>query len=78
MARSIIITGPAGCGKTRNAELLRRTYKLARIQDEWSPGDEFNARDTLILTNVDRSTALAAAKGCPVFDFNTAMRQTTR
>lgn len=38
-AGPIIVWGPPGCGKTRNAERLRRHFGLARVVDEWSRGD---------------------------------------
>jgi hypothetical protein len=33
LGQSIIIEGPAGCGKTRNAEKLRVHYGLGRVYD---------------------------------------------
>lgn len=31
---SVIVYGPRGCGKTRNAEALRKAYRCASIVDE--------------------------------------------
>lgn len=48
-----VIHGPAGCGKTRNAEALKRAFGCRRIVDGWEPGQELMPiRDgDLILTN---------------------------
>lgn len=49
---SVIITGPQGCGKTRNAKRIARKLNLARITDDWTPSIEnFAQRNTLYLTN---------------------------
>jgi hypothetical protein len=34
MIRSLIVYGPAGCGKTRNAKLIMEYFGLSRIVDE--------------------------------------------
>jgi len=39
MANTVIIFGPAGCGKTRNAKALQRFYGCNAIVDEWEDGD---------------------------------------
>ena len=31
----VIVHGPQGCGKTRNAQMLRARYGCRRIVDEW-------------------------------------------
>ena len=52
MKPSIVVYGPAGCGKTRNAELLRKRLGLVRVIDE---ADHFSGPiprcGALILTN---------------------------
>lgn len=55
---SVIIYGPQGCGKTRNAEALAKHFGLNHIIDDgedengnsWHPGDPV-PDDTLVLTN---------------------------
>lgn len=47
----VIVWGPPGCGKTRNAEKLRKHFGCARIVDGWSRGDRQPLRDDdLVLT----------------------------
>lgn len=48
---SVIITGPQGCGKTKNAEALRIKYGMKRIKDGWSFRSYFQFEDVLYLTN---------------------------
>jgi len=59
---SIIIHGPQGCGKTRNAELLRKYYGMNEVveADDFDPYPlsdkqiaEFKAGKILFLTNID-------------------------
>ena len=47
-----VVYGPQGCGKTRNAERIRKALGLRHIVDDWQPGDPTPA-DTLLLTFVD-------------------------
>jgi hypothetical protein len=37
MTQSLIVYGPQGCGKTRNAEALREGYGLDRVIEDWDP-----------------------------------------
>lgn len=37
---SVIVYGPAGCGKTRFAKRLMKHFGMSRVIDEWKPGDE--------------------------------------
>ncbi|WP_156810391.1 hypothetical protein [Pseudoxanthomonas sp. GW2] len=55
MHESIIVFGPAGCGKTLNAVSIARHFGLARILDDQNPFalPPGVATDTLILTSVD-------------------------
>lgn len=39
VARAVIITGPPGCGKTRNAGRLLRFYNRAFVIEDWKAGD---------------------------------------
>ena len=55
--RSLFVYGPAGCGKTRNAEALRDYLCLTTIIDGWNASDGVPPKfGALILTNV-RPTA---------------------
>jgi len=49
---AVIIKGPAGSGKTRNATALARHYRKARVVDEWRQGDPLPS-DALVLTAED-------------------------
>ena len=39
MAEAVIVHGPQGCGKTRNAEVMRRAFGCTSIVDDWLPLD---------------------------------------
>lgn len=69
MNKSVIICGPQGCGKSRNAKKLAKHFGLTRIMDEdgeWMVGDPIPEEDTLILTNEEVPGAI---------DYYDAMRQ---
>ncbi len=51
-ARSVIVYGPVGCGKTHNAERFAKAYGLTYIRDGLNPDDHVETRDTLYLTNI--------------------------
>ena len=53
MNRTVIVHGPAGCGKTRNAEKLMRHFGMNRIVDDWTPSALCPIRGALVLTNSD-------------------------
>ncbi len=48
---TIIIYGPQGCGKTRNAQVIAKHFKLSKIVEGWNGVDELED-GTLALTNV--------------------------
>ena len=48
---TVIIYGPQGCGKTRNAQLIAKTFGITAILDGWH-GKGSVPEDTLVLTNV--------------------------
>jgi len=54
---SAIITGPQGCGKTRNAHLLARFLGLTKVIDGYQRGTKL-ADNELALTNEDLPEAL--------------------
>lgn len=66
---SIIVHGPQGCGKSRNAELLRRYFKMHRVVDDAEnvyPCERdlprFKAGSTLYLTNQEQPEHLRGAR----------------
>lgn len=48
---TVIIYGPQGCGKTRNAQVIAKAFGLTAILDGWH-GKGCVPEDTLVLTNV--------------------------
>jgi len=48
---SVIIYGPAGCGKTKNAEKLRAYFKCEKIVDGATFADFNKSKNYLYLTN---------------------------
>lgn len=72
---SIIVVGPARCGKTRNAETLRRYFGLARVLDtggDLRPTYHVPPNDTLVLATPDQT--LRGHAGTRVVRFNEAMK----
>ena len=49
--KSVIVWGPKGSGKTKNAEALKKHFGLRKIHDGASKGDRIDKFNTLILTN---------------------------
>ena len=50
-ARTVVVYGPHACGKTRNAEALRKGFGLDRVIDDWNGRDQVPMRGALVLTN---------------------------
>lgn len=48
---SLIVHGPAGCGKTRHAVALAKHFGLHVINDAWRPTDRLPLLGVLALTN---------------------------
>ena len=50
---SVVVYGPQGCGKTRNARCIARALNLPRIIDDWSldSGRAWPRTGALLLTN---------------------------
>jgi hypothetical protein len=48
--KSVIIYGPQGCGKTRNAAMLMRYFGLKRVIEEYHYG-KFPLHGALVLLN---------------------------
>lgn len=51
--RSCIVHGPAGCGKSTNAEAIAKALGLSHIHDNWAAGAPVPLLDTLVLTDAD-------------------------
>ena len=50
MSRTVVIHGPQGCGKTRNAQALAAHFGCRRIVDDWN-GQSKIEEGSLVLTN---------------------------
>lgn len=72
---TIVVYGPMGCGKTRNAQRLLRALNRSHLIDEgldFVPGRMVPVHDALVLTNDE---ARAAPAGCIRMSFQDAMRR---
>ena len=68
---SLIVYGPAGCGKTRNARRLAKHFGLKRVVDEWDRRRDGVVKNALMLT----IEAPPASVVCRVLSFDEAMAQ---
>lgn len=50
----VIVYGPQSCGKTRNAEKIKRYFRAAKLVDDWKVGDEVED-GAVYLTNDNRA-----------------------
>lgn len=73
--KTIIIVGPAGCGKTLHAEALRQHFQCTHIMDQWRPSDGY-APGALILTSMrpGGSPLPYTSETMDAYDFDQAMR----
>jgi pantothenate kinase-related protein Tda10 len=55
---AVIVCGPQGCGKTRNASALMNHFKLNKVVDDYVQGMPINS-DTLYLSNEEIEGAVA-------------------
>lgn len=51
--RSCLVHGPAGCGKTHNAQAIAKALGLGHILDDWEAGAPVPLLDTLVLTSAN-------------------------
>lgn len=75
MRNTVLIIGPAGCGKTLHAEALRQHFGCDSVHDNWRPSHGAIA-GALMLTNLVPSGPPLPYSG-PLFDayeFGHAMR----
>lgn len=69
--RSCIVHGPAGCGKSTNAQAIAKALSLRHIQDNWTAGAPVPLLDTLVLTSADNPAWYFNGR---VLTFNQAMQ----
>ena len=50
MSNTVVIHGPQGCGKTRNAQALAAHFGCSRVVDDWN-GQSKIEEGSLVLTN---------------------------
>jgi hypothetical protein len=67
---TVIVVGPMACGKTRNAEALRKHFKCNRVVDSWD-GVTYLPRNSLALTTEEP----LVTKGVTILQFRDACRQ---
>jgi hypothetical protein len=70
----VIVHGPQGCGKTRNAEVLRKTFGCTFIEDDWHPLRTIYD-DTLHLTSHPDVHSTGIPAGVEVYTFEQAMQK---
>ncbi|SDH48775.1 DHH family phosphoesterase [Pseudomonas panipatensis] len=77
--KSVLVCGPQGCGKTRNATLIAGALDLTKIVDNWQIGDELPLENTLILTNAaPNSRPWPGEKWLTFMTYNEAMQHVYR
>lgn len=64
--RSVVVFGPQGCGKTRNAEALAAHFGLRFVVDDWDPKHHCLVRGALHLSHAPSKSDTARS-----FDFDT-------
>lgn len=79
--KSVIVHGPQGCGKSLNAEKLRKHFRLSHVVEEFESlrANEIRVDGTLYLASINpEQTCRAAAVralGIRVVAFKDAMQQ---
>lgn len=71
---TILIHGPQGCGKARNAQALAAHFGCSKVVDDWNGRDRVVA-GALVLTNIDNWKASALPTARRVVPFAKAMRE---
>lgn len=71
--KTVIVYGPQGCGKTRNADKLRRAFGLDSVITDAKPGDNPPGTGALVLTN-SPDVHLIADGSIAAIDYDSAMR----
>lgn len=74
MPKSILIVGPASCGKTLHAEALRQHFGCDTVHDDWQPSHGI-VRGALMLTNRRPGGTLPyVSEEFDAYEFHHAMR----
>jgi DNA polymerase III delta prime subunit len=74
MAKSILIVGPQGCGKTLHAEALRQHFDCLAVHDNWQPSHGI-VPGALMLTNRRPGGGLPyVSEDFDAYEFDHAMR----
>ena len=73
--KSVLITGPEGCGKTLHAEALRQHFGCVGIVDDWAPKDGI-VEGSLLLTRMKPGGPPLpyTSDAMDAYEFNHAMR----
>jgi len=74
MSNTVLIHGPQGCGKTRNAQALAEHFGCSKVVEDWNGRDPI-AAGSLVLTNRDDWKAHALPTARRVLPFASAMRE---
>lgn len=74
MSNTVVIHGPKGCGKTRNAQALAAHFGCSSVVDDWN-GRDWIDDGSLVLTNVEDWKASALPIRRRVLPFASAMRE---
>ncbi|MBH3412855.1 hypothetical protein [Pseudomonas putida] len=74
-ARSCVVHGPVGCGKTTKAQLIAKALGLSKILDNWDAGAPVPPLDTLVLTSADNPAFYYPGR---VLTFDQAMKLVAR
>jgi MoxR-like ATPase len=78
--KSVIVYGPQGCGKTRNADALKKHFALKQVVEEFEclRKSEIAPEDTLYLSNCHPdhpAMSRAHMHGIRMVAFDVAMRR---
>ncbi|WP_201752553.1 phosphohydrolase [Pseudomonas knackmussii] len=77
--KSVLVCGPQGCGKTRNAKAIAEALGLVSIVDNWQLGSPVPEQDALILTNEDYPNVYRRQAGrALVMTYNEVMQKVYR
>lgn len=72
LARSVLVYGPPGCGKTTNADALRRAFGLLHVTDGWIDSEETRKTippfEFLILTHTPPTGEIPKGVLCVSFE----------
>lgn len=70
---TVIVYGPQGCGKSLNAEKLRKGFGLDRVIDDWDGRERLPRHGALVLTHDIQ--AMNGVRNAERYTFEAAMRR---